>query len=66
MLDLRLDHGALGRLLQVQQLRHDERLRVEETLKVRSQKPEVATGGGSDPSARCRFWRGCRSRESRA
>ena len=29
LLDLRLDHGALGRLLQMQQLRHDEWMRVE-------------------------------------
>ena len=28
VLDVRIDHGALGCLLQVQQLRHDERLRV--------------------------------------
>ena len=28
VLDLRLDHGALGRLLQVRELRHDQRLRV--------------------------------------
>ena len=28
VLDVRVDHGALGRLLQVQQLRHDERVRV--------------------------------------
>ena len=31
VLDLRLDHGALGRLLQVLELRHDERLRVTES-----------------------------------
>ncbi len=36
VLDVRLDHGALGRLLQVPELRHDERVRV----------------GGSHPSAR--------------
>jgi hypothetical protein len=29
MLDLRLDHGALGFLLQVLELRHDERLRLD-------------------------------------
>ncbi len=29
VLDVRLDHGALGRLLQVHELRHDQRLRVE-------------------------------------
>ena len=32
VLDLRLDHGALGRLLQVPELRHDERLRVERAV----------------------------------
>ena len=38
VLDLRVDHGALGRLLQVQQLRHDERLRVRESSKLVSSK----------------------------
>jgi hypothetical protein len=28
VLDLRVDHGALGRLLQMHQLRHDEWVRV--------------------------------------
>ncbi len=56
VLDLRLDHGPLGRVLQVLELRNDERLRVGK-LEVRSQKFEVwisDTGGGSHPSARLR------------
>jgi hypothetical protein len=32
VLDMRLDHGAERRLLQVQQLRHDQRLRVSATI----------------------------------
>jgi hypothetical protein len=28
VLDVRVDHGAIGILLQVRQLRHDERLRI--------------------------------------
>ena len=38
MLDLRFDHGAQRRLLQVQQLRHDVRLRVSAARRCRRQR----------------------------
>ncbi len=45
VLDVRVDHGALGRLLQVRELRHDERLRIGKS----SSKLEVRSSKGVTP-----------------
>ena len=45
VLDLRLDHGAQRRLLQVRELRHDERLRVIRCPESAVRDPRVRKGG---------------------